>query len=322
MSQITRGAGPLVTETRHQPARAYTVAHTTGTVQDRPDASAYATVLRRLYEITGYAPRGSASQKSARCPAHDDRTPSLSVGLTPAGVVVLKCHGGCATEDVMAALDLPMSALWPDDQRGDERPRHALDRSDRWMPCGHDRVAEYIYRDEAGSVLYGVARCARKGRGCQGFRQWRPDPTRRTGRRWSLHGDDGQLAVRLVPYRLPELIAAIRDEWVVWICEGEKDVHALVDRGIPATCNPGGAGKWRPEYAEHFHGADVTIVADRDRAGREHAQQVVTSLLPVARSIEVVQARYGKDAADHLAQGGIADFISVWEPKPFPRGVA
>lgn len=280
-------------------------------------SSPFAEILQRLYEVTGHAPRGSATNKSARCPAHDDRNPSLSVGVKPGGVVVIKCHSGCSVEDITAALDLPMTALWPDDQHN-PRPRDT-DHTDRWMPCGHDKTAEYLYRDEHGTVLYGVARCARKGNGCAGFRQWRPDPTKKSGRRWSLHGDDGNLAVRLVPYHLPDVIAAVRAERVVWITEGEKDVEALRARPlITATCNPGGAGKWRPEYADHLHGADITIVADRDEPGRRHAKQVVTTLMPVARSIEVVQARHGKDAADHLAAGGTtADFITVWTPKPY-----
>lgn len=280
--------------------------------------SPYARILQALYDKTGYAPRGSRTQKSALCPAHDDRQPSLSVGVTNDGIVMITCHGGpkCPVEDVMQALDLPMSALWPDRLRTPHSPRHS---GDRWMPCGHDRVAEYLYRDEQGTVLYGVARCSRKGNGCQGFRQWRPDPGKRSGRRWSLYGEDGTMAVRLVPYRLPDIIAAVHQARVVMIVEGEKDVEALRARpGITATCNPMGAGKWQPDFARYFHGADVSIVADRDQAGRDHALAVVENLLPVARSIYVLQARYGKDASDHLSAGGtIGDFLEVWAPKPY-----
>ena len=70
-------------------------------------------ILQALYDTTGYAPRGSATQKSAVCPAHDDRHPSLSVDVTGDGVVMITCHGGprCSTENVMRALGLPMSVL-------------------------------------------------------------------------------------------------------------------------------------------------------------------------------------------------------------------
>ncbi len=266
-------------------------------------------VLNRLVDRTGYFPRGSDRQKSARCPAHDDRRASLSIRLED-DRVLLHCHAGCDIDAILAALDLRRADLFDEPRQ----PGVASQRDD-WTPCGHGKAAEYLYRDEHGQVLYGVFRCPRK---C--FRQWRPDPTAKSGRRWQLRDDDGNLLVRLVPYRLPELLAAVAAEQVVWICEGEKDVHALIDRpGIAATCNSGGAGKWLPEFARYFHGADVTIVADRDRAGRRHAEHVVETLRDVARSIVVVQARYGKDAHDHLAAGGhTGNFITVWEPKPYP----
>jgi len=106
---------------------------------------------------------------------------------------------------------------------------------------------------------------------------------------------------------------------VIWIAEGEKDVHALVDHGLPATCNAGGAGKWTAEHARYLEGADVTIVADRDDKGQEHAKVVVESLRGLAHSIYVVQAKTGKDAADHFAAGHKDhEFVQVWAPVPYP----
>ena len=46
------------------------------------------------------------------------------------------------------------------------------------------------------------------------------------------------------------VIAAVEAGQTIWIAEGEKDVHALEAAGVVATCSPGGAGKWRDEYAE------------------------------------------------------------------------
>ncbi len=157
------------------------------------------------------------------------------------------------------------------------------------------------------------------------FAQWRPDDTTRSGRRWSLNDKEGNRLVPLIPYRLPELLAAKEADRVIWIAEGEKDVHALVDHGLPATCNAAGAGKWAAEHAAYLEGADVTIVADRDEKGRQHATAVVDSLRGLARTVYVVQARTGKDAADHFAAGHKdADFHQVWAPVPHPadRGQA
>ena len=40
----------------------------------------------------------------ARCPAHDDHTPSLSVSEASDGKLLVHCHAGCDQETVWAAL--------------------------------------------------------------------------------------------------------------------------------------------------------------------------------------------------------------------------
>jgi putative DNA primase/helicase len=41
---------------------------------------------------------------TARCPAHDDRTPSLSLTDTKDGKLLVRCHAGCDQKDVIAGL--------------------------------------------------------------------------------------------------------------------------------------------------------------------------------------------------------------------------
>ena len=40
----------------------------------------------------------------ARCPVHDDRSPSLSISAGKDGKVLVRCHAGCDQRDVIAAL--------------------------------------------------------------------------------------------------------------------------------------------------------------------------------------------------------------------------
>jgi len=40
----------------------------------------------------------------ARCPAHDDSSPSLAISAGPNGKVLVRCHAGCDQRDVIAAL--------------------------------------------------------------------------------------------------------------------------------------------------------------------------------------------------------------------------
>jgi len=66
----------------------------------------------------------SAVQCMALCPAHDDHNPSLSVSLGQDGRILIHCFAGCRPEDVVAALGLKMSDLFPEPLRrpkGDQR---------------------------------------------------------------------------------------------------------------------------------------------------------------------------------------------------------
>lgn len=253
--------------------------------------SAYGDVLDRLAE-RGCAPHGRDEQKVARCPAHPDRTPSLSIGRGAEGRVLLTCMAGCPLDAVLTALGLSAADLFDDTLPTPSSARPEI-------------VATYDYADEAGQLVLQVVRLRPKA-----FRQRRPDG--QGG--WEWRGLD-----RPPLYRLPDVLRGIDEGRVIWIAEGERDVNALRRLpGIVATCNPGGAGKWRPWHTATLVGADVRIVADRDEAGRRHAERVATALLPVIHSMEIVEARHGKDAADHLGAGGSCyNFTLVAEPKPW-----
>ena len=62
--------------------------------------------------LEGVRSRGPL-QWSARCPAHDDRGPSLSIKGLPDGRVLLHCFAGCGVEDVLGAMGMDMQALFP-----------------------------------------------------------------------------------------------------------------------------------------------------------------------------------------------------------------
>lgn len=56
---------------------------------------------------------------SFRCPAHEDRTPSLSVRYSASGRWLVYCHAGCSTEKVLEAAGRTFADLIPG-----RRPRH------------------------------------------------------------------------------------------------------------------------------------------------------------------------------------------------------
>lgn len=66
-------------------------------------------ILNRLQSVR----KRSADQWSARCPAHDDKAPSLSIRELGDGRILLHCFAGCAVADVVAAVGLELDALFP-----------------------------------------------------------------------------------------------------------------------------------------------------------------------------------------------------------------
>lgn len=152
-------------------------------------------------------------------------------------------------------------------------------------------VAEYPYCNESGQMHYVVERREPKD-----FRQKRPDG--KGGWIWNLNG------VQRVLYRLPELMAADPGE-VVYIAEGEKDVDNLRRLGLVATCNSGGAGKWRDEYSEKLRGRHVVVLQDNDPDGKKHAQQVADSLAGRVASLRIV------GFPDQPPKGDVTDWLGA-----------
>jgi 5S rRNA maturation endonuclease (ribonuclease M5) len=230
--------------------------------------------------------RKSGGSYMARCPAHDDSTASLSITEGKEHPVVLNCKAGCQTADILAKIGLTWEDLCnPREQQ--QQPRG------EWTPFG-EAIAVYDYVDENSDLLFQVLRTVTKQ-----FPQRVPDRTRKNGYRWSL-GD-----TRRVLYRLPKIIEAVKDGQVIYVVEGEKDVHSLERAGVVATCNPGGTGVgWRDEYSEVLRDAVVIIIADKDKSGQAHARKVMASLKGIAAAVEINEAAGDlKDVSDHLAAG-------------------
>jgi 5S rRNA maturation endonuclease (ribonuclease M5) len=138
-------------------------------------------------------------------------------------------------------------------------------------------VATYDYTDAQGQLLYQAVRYSPKG-----FSQRRPDPNGHGKERWirNLNG------VSRVLYRLPAILQAVKAGRRIFVVEGEEDVKILVARGLEATTNSEGAGKWHDEFSEVLRGAEIVVLRDNDEAGLRHRAHVVRSLWGKAASIK------------------------------------
>ena len=128
-------------------------------------SSRLASVLQLLTAV-----RRCGARYSARCPAHEDHSPSLSIAECN-GRILLKCHAGCTSESIVRAVGLAMADLFTDNEPGAQK----------------QIVAIYDYTDEAGTLLCQNVRYEPKD-----FRWRRPDVN--GDHVWDLKG------VRRVPY--------------------------------------------------------------------------------------------------------------------------
>ena len=112
---------------------------------------------------------------SARCPAHEDRQPSLSIAEGEDGRALVKCHAGCSLDAICAAVGLKPTDLFVASTSTVSRP--TLEKPEY---RGHDSiqangkpqiVTTYDYRDERKELLFQVVRYDPKD-----FRQRRPKP--------------------------------------------------------------------------------------------------------------------------------------------------
>lgn len=231
--------------------------------------------------------RSSGKEVLFLCPQHNDHNPSLSI--SPEKNVWL-C-GPCGKSGNAWNLAAFISGVDLDDRNATSSwlRAHGLlnGKNDREFVCA------YVYRSEDRKPLFRVKRY--KTPSGKTFAQERAE-----GSRW-IGGEGCMRGVRLVPYRLPDW----NDAEMVCIVEGEKDVDNLWALGIPATCNPGGAGKWRPEFNSLFAGREIVLFPDNDEPGQRHAKEVAGNLFPVASTVKIV------DLPGLPEKGDISDWIST-----------
>lgn len=126
-----------MTQKRESPAPQRTETgpnNSAGTAQ--PNCNSAAKLLPRLDRVR----QTGSDSWVARCPAHDDRTPSLSIRQAE-DRLLLHCFAGCPIDDVLSAVGLCMSDLF-------DRPlmRHG-------KPLSHPQRRRYGQAQEALKVL-------------------------------------------------------------------------------------------------------------------------------------------------------------------------
>ena len=250
--------------------------------------------VARKYGIT-FDPKGRG-----RCPFHErhnngDQNPSLHLDRNHQRV---RCQSQNCFDGPVDVIGLVMKLDGVNFKTACEKlaQRSGLGNGHTHPPTqGSPRiVATYDYRDETGNLLF---QTVRKEPGPKGYGKDFYARRPAGNGKWV----DNTEGVRLVPYRLPDLLKA---SGPVVIAEGEKCADVLWDLGIPATCNPFGAGSWREDFNAHLEGREVILWPDRDERGRRHMEQVAQSIEGVAASI-----RWLEPPAELPDKGDVADGV-------------
>ena len=207
----------------------------------------------------------------ALCPAHDDKTASLSARLETDKIILI-CHTGCSFDEIVSAL--------------------GMEQSQFFAPLETDRlkkiVAEYRYEDMYGGHVFNVIRYSDKS-----FAQQRADG------RWSMDG------VERIPYHLPQMLEAIKIGKGIVLVEGEKDCDNASKIGLTATTFAGGAGKWREKYSKWFKDSKVICLPDNDSAGRKGMDLIASEIMKVAKSVRWLEL------PDIPERGDLSDWLSI-----------
>ena len=207
----------------------------------------------------------------ALCPSHNDKSPSLTASYTKEKILFM-CQAGCSFESVVSALGME-----PNDFFAPELPAPPK-----------KKVATYKYKDKEGNHAFSVVRFEPKD-----FRPQRPDG------KYTLEG------VIRVPYRLPQMLAGIKEGQNILILEGEKDCDNAATIGLVATTFAGGAGKWSEQYPKLFQEAKVICLPDNDEVGRKGMHFIASEVVKVAKSVRWLEL------SDLPDKGDFSDWIEI-----------
>lgn len=198
---------------------------------------------------------------SAACPACRGEG-ALRVAQRHDGGIWIECLEGCGYGQILKAMGVSAEDVGGENVEVVTRAEGGAKKRVR-KPL--DIVARHDYQEPGGAIIYQVCVCA------DGTSRLRvPDPGNAHQWKWGR----GRWGVPAVPYRLPAVIAAVRDGVTVWIVPTERDVEEMERAGLVATCcladhdKKDAAGEWQKEFCGWFAGARkfAVILARKDPA--------------------------------------------------------
>lgn len=242
-----------------------------------------------IHTVLGKLPDAKQTKSgwTAKCPGHDDSSPSLDVALGKDDCVLLTCRAGCDGPRIVKAMGLELRDLFARQER--EERRFEVRGVDGRLVATHVRIDHPEFP--------------------------KPDP-RHKRLFWKRDGASGLggLKVEALPLYGSELLPKRAGE--VWIAEGEPAADALRRLGLLGLGTVTGAAS-APGRAvlEALRDRDVILWPDNDTGGAAHMRRIATTLDGIASSVRTLTwpaAPPKGDAADYVAQGGDLESLDKW----------
>ena len=251
-------------------------------------------------ELGGVKPNGKDGWM-ARCPAHVDRSPSLSIKDADGGRVLVHCFGGCAPDNVITALK--SKGLWPSNGNGSQVPKPAYSmgnmtpkQKSAFIPQPPKQKAEKAIRRLCGtwieqeykpSGLFPYSAID----GTLVFWRFRLDHSEKGKIVRPLWWNGEKWLMKEPPFGSGEkplygLNTLTKDHSsLVWIVEGEPKVDALARLGLAAATSGSSssaeAADWKP-----LMGRRCRIWPDNDNAGQGYAKDAQRKLAEAEAILE------------------------------------
>lgn len=229
------------------------------------------------------------------CPFHDDSEPSLHVSKKD-GVWKWYCHsvecekGGTNIDYVMQKYNKDFLKAVSILARF-----HKLK-----MPEQEKKVvAEYLYKDEKGKLLYTMLRYE-----VADFSG---------GKKKGFSADRNMDGVRRVLFRLPKVMKT--DE--VWVVEGEKDADNISELGLVGTTWAFGIAGWRSSYADFLKDKKVRLCLDNDVPEKTIIKIASSIIQAKAEEVKIIKLPdlKKKDISDWITQHDTHEDLKGWLEK-------
>lgn len=208
-----------------------------------------------------------------KCPCHDDKKASMTI-TNNNGKILIHCHAGCSTDDILSSVGLTYSDLHLDD----------IDISDKWKNYVESRAKKHIeavynyssckdgsyaftkVRLKGKSIIYGILNNDRFTYGLN---------SKSKKDFFAVYGN------------LKKIKDAISNGESIFIPEGEKDVDTLTNKGY-AAFTYGGVNDWQSGFSQLVNGAVVYILADNDEPGRTVAKNILNDIKGVTKNAKII----------------------------------